>query len=371
MSQLRVTEKALPTHNRQHNRALILQHLFHDGQMSRADLSRASGLTRVTVSDLVGELQAEGLLLDLGPRSDARVGKPATVIALDDDARTIVSLAFSDDDHVTGALLNVRGVVLHRVRVAREGRTGDDAVRIALDVARDLVAASTAPVLGIGIGSPGVVDRDGVVREAPNLGWTDLHLAEVFDAELGVPTHVANDANAAALAIHTFHDGAGKNLMLVLLGDGVGGGLIIGGALVQGDEFTAGEIGHVVIDEDGDPCTCGKSGCLEAAISVSHLGPRLDAADPAKQQRLLRKAGRSLGAALTPIVAALGVNAIILAGPERFVQGTLLDEAFATIESRTLPAATRGLQMKPATNPEDLILQGAAALVLSLQLGIS
>ena len=194
---------------------------------------------------------------------------------------------------------------------------------------------------------------------------------QVFVDALQLPTHVCNDANAAALAVHTFHDGGGRNLMLVLFGDGVGSGLLIGGALIQGDQFTAGEIGHIVVDEDGEPCTCGRNGCLEAMISPSHLGPRLEEADDAKKQKLLGKAGRSLGGALTPIIAALGVNSVILAGPERFVEGALLDEARKTIARRTLPAVTREMRMKAVTNPDELILQGAAAMVLSTQLGIS
>ena len=97
MGQLRVTEKALPSHNRRHNRSLVLQRLFHDGEMSRADLARISGLTAVTISDLVGDLHSEGLLLDLGPRVDARVGKPALVIAFDHGARSIVGLDLSAD----------------------------------------------------------------------------------------------------------------------------------------------------------------------------------------------------------------------------------------------------------------------------------
>src|ERR1700761_1880228 len=88
---LRVTSKAIPEHNRLHNRSLILQTLFHDGPMSRADLARESGLTRVTVSDLVGELAAEGIVEDRGPRDGVRVGKPATLVAIREDAFHIIS----------------------------------------------------------------------------------------------------------------------------------------------------------------------------------------------------------------------------------------------------------------------------------------
>jgi predicted NBD/HSP70 family sugar kinase len=371
MGQLRVTEKALPSHNRRHNRSLVLQRLFHDGEMSRADLARISGLTAVTISDLVGELHSEGLLLDLGPRVDARVGKPALVIAFDHGARSIVGLDLSTEAECTGALVSLRGEVREHRRLARDGASGADAVELALGLAAELIASSTAPVLGIGIGSPGVVDHGGVVREAPNLGWRGLDLRRVFAERFGLPVHVANDANTAALAVHTFHRGGGANLLLVLLGDGVGAGLIIGGSLVEGDQFTGGEIGHVVIDEDGEQCSCGRRGCLESAVSVAHLGPRLAAASAPEQERLLRRAGRSLGIALAPIVAVLGIDAVVLAGPERFVEGALLEEARATIARRTLPAVTRELRMESRTDPGELVLQGAAALVLSHELGIS
>lgn len=371
MTQLRVTGKALPTHSRQHNRALILQHLFHDGHMSRADLARATGLTPVTVSDLVSELRSEGLLLDLGRRVDTRIGKPATLIALDEDSHHVISLDLSAEQEFTGAVTNLAGTVIHRRSVPLEGAVGEDAVAKALALTQELLEAATVRVLGIGIGTPGVVDPVGLVREAPNLRWADLDLGTLVAARFDLPVQIINDANAAALAIHTFHKGAGANLMLVTFGQGVGAGLIIGGSLVQGDQFTAGEIGHVVVDEDGELCTCGRRGCLERAISVSHLAPRLAAADLEQREDILRQAGRALGVALSPIISALGVSNVIVAGPVEIVTGPLLEEARSTIERRTLQAATRELRLSAATSDDELILRGAAAVVLSAQLGIS
>jgi predicted NBD/HSP70 family sugar kinase len=371
MAQLRVSGKALPTHNRQHNRSLILQHLFHDGMMSRADLARSTGLTPVTVSDLVNELRSEALLLDLGRRADTRIGKPATLIALDENSHHVVSLNLSGEDEMTGAITNMRGEILHRRAVPLDGATGDGAVAKAVGLTAELLAEAEVRILGIGVGTPGVVDREGVVREAPNLGWSDLDLVASFGEHFDVPVHVSNDANAAALAVHTFRDGGGSNLMLVMFGDGVGAGLIIGGSLVEGDQFTAGEIGHVVIDEEGEPCTCGRRGCLEVAISVSHLAPRLAAAVEGERDRILGEAGRALGGALSPIIAVLGVDTVILAGPEDFVAGALLAEARTTIERRTLESVTRDLRMSAAVDSDDLVLQGATALVLTAELGIS
>jgi predicted NBD/HSP70 family sugar kinase len=371
VTQLRVVGKSLPTHNRQHNRALILQYLFHDGMMSRADLARATGLTPVTVSDLVNELRSENLLLDLGRRADTRIGKPATLIALDENSHHVISLNLSGDDEFTGAVTNIRGDIIEHRRVALAGDTGQRAVDKAFALAEELIAASTVRVLGIGVGTPGVVDRRGVVRVAPNLEWVDLDLASLFVDRFAVPVHIANDANIAALAVHTFHEGAGANLMLVMFGHGVGAGLIIGGSLVQGDQFTAGEIGHVVVDDDGELCICGRRGCLEAAISVAHLAHRLSDSDAAQREQILGEAGEALGRILSPIIAALGVNKVILAGDVRFVAGPLLDRARSTVERRTLQASTKELHMTVAADGEDLVLQGSTALVLAAELGIS
>src|ERR1700742_90884 len=196
---LRVTSKAIPEHNRLHNRSLIQQTLFHDGTMSRADLSRVSGLTRVTVSDLVSELVAEGIVEDRGPRDGVRVGKPATLVAIREDAFHILSLDLSGDERFVGVVVNLRGEVLHRAEAHLEGKTGEDAVALVLDLCRRLHELATVRILGIGIGSPGIVNDFGVIEEAPNLGWYGLDLANRVAADQGLPVYVGNDANAAAL----------------------------------------------------------------------------------------------------------------------------------------------------------------------------
>ncbi|NNC11732.1 ROK family transcriptional regulator [Planctomonas sp. JC2975] len=370
MAQLRVTSKALPEHNRQHNRSLLLQTLFHDGPMSRADLARESGLTRVSVSDLVNELASEGLISELGTRTGAHVGKPAQLIGLNENAYHVVSLDLSADDRFVGAIVGLGGEIVHRAEVPLENAKGDDAVSKAVGLARDLVKRSTVRLLGIGVGTPGIVDQDGVVLSAPNLDWTGLDLAEVFRTEFGVPVHVGNDANAAALAIHTFHD-PGQSFMLVAIEHGVGAGLIIGGVLVEGEHSTAGEIGHLVVDESGERCVCGRDGCLEQAIAVPHLRARLRAAGDAQREKVLADAGHSLGLALAPIIAALGLDDVVLAGPRDLVEGTFLDAALDTVRSRTLSAVGDGARMTIADDSHDLVLLGTAVFVLAAELGVS
>ncbi len=368
---LRVTSKALPEHNRFHNRSLILQKLFHEGAMSRADLARESGLTRVTVSDLVAELSAEGIIEDLGVREDVRVGKPATLVGIRPDAFHIISLDLSSDEKFVGVVVNMRGEILHRAEAHVEGKVGEEAIALVIDVYRRLSELSTVRILGVGIGTPGIVDNSGVIQEAPNLGWYGLDLGERLSAEFGGPVHVGNDANAAALGVHTFHEASDRSLMVVTIEHGVGAGLIIGGALVVGDQFAAGEIGHLIVDEDGEACACGRRGCLELSLAAPQLRQRLASAVSTSRTAILTDAGRSLGVALAPVISALNLNDVVLCGPAELLDGPLLDAARDTIRSRTLSAVSNGLDMRMAKGGEDLRLLGAAVLVLSAELGVS
>lgn len=371
MAQLRVTSKALPEHNRQHNRSLLLQLLFHNGVMSRADLARESGLTRVTVSTVIADLTAEGLILEHGQRADARVGKPAQLIGLNADAFHVIALDLSADDLFVGAITTLRGDIVHRIDVPLGGTTGEEAVSTALAITRDLVRRSTVRVLGIGVATPGIIGHDGVVREAPNLGWTDLDLGSRFRAEFDLPLHIANDANAATLAIHTFDRIPGRSLMVIAIEHGVGAGIILGDVLVEGDQFSAGEIGHVVVDEDGERCACGRNGCLELAIAVPHLHRRLRDAGETHREEVLAGAGHALGIALAPVVATLNLNTIVLAGPAELIEGPFLDAARQTVRRRTLGAVSDALSMSVAPRSDELALRGATVLVLSAELRIS
>ncbi len=149
-----------------------------------------------------------------------------------------------------GAVLDLSGEVRTRRSTAVAGREGESAVEALLETcAATLVAAATMPVLGVGVGSPGVIDPSGSVLEAPNRGWFDLPLADRLSADLGVPVHVANDANTAALGEYTY-GGASDSLLVLTVGEGVGAGIVLDGALVQGHQHAAGELGHVTaVDE--------------------------------------------------------------------------------------------------------------------------
>ena len=373
---LRPTGKVLPEHARSHNRSLVLQTLYTSGAQSRADVARETGLTRVTISDLVAGLIAEGLVIELGQREDARPGKPATLIDVDRAAFHIVGVDLSEHQRFLGAVIDLDGGIVSRAEVALDGATGDAAVALVTDLVRRLLASTGTPVLGIGVGSPGVVDPIGVVRSAPNLGWTDVDLQGRLHAEFELPVHVANDANVAVLAEHgTSHQ---DDLLLVKVGHGVGAGLIIGGRPVIGGGFAAGEIGHVVVGTDGGPrCACGKYGCLEAWLAVPRLTAQLDALDAdapdaaSAREEILAEAGRRLGIVLAPVVGALNLSEVVLSGPAELLDGALHDATVDTLRTRTMAEHNRDLRLRMTEQAEDVVLRGAAVMVLSGQLGVS
>ncbi|WP_431802113.1 ROK family transcriptional regulator [Microbacterium sp. bgisy203] len=366
---LRHAAKVLPEHARAHNRSLVLQTLFHQGAMSRADLSRETGLTRVTISDLVAELIDDGYVAERGLREVTGPGKPAILVDLDREGHRIVGLDLSRADRFLGAVLTLDGeiVVRHEVDVPADPA---DIVAAVIALTRDLVADAHAPVLGVGVGTPGIVDDRGTVLTAPNLGWTDIDLEGILRAEVSLPILVANDANAAVLAEYTF-GGARDDVMLVRVGRGVGSGLLSGGQPMRGARYAAGEIGHVTVGTDGGPvCVCGKVGCLEAWLSGPSLRRAL-AEEGADRESVLRDAGDRLGIALAPIVGALDLSEIVLSGPEDLLSGILADAAVSTLRARTLAAFHDGVQMRMTEQGEDIVLRGAAVMVLSGQLGVS
>jgi len=360
--------KILPEHARAHNRALVLQSLFSAGAMSRADLARETGLTRVTISDLVGSLIDDGYIVEQGVREASGPGKPAILVDIARDGHRIVGLDLSGSEHFLGAVLTLDGEIVARHSVPVPAHQ-DEVLGAIAALARTVVADAHAPVLGLGVGTPGVVDDRGVVLAAPGFGWAGVDLAGHLEAELGLPVLVANDANAAVLAEHTF-GGAGDDVILVRVGRGVGAGLLTGGEPLAGARFAAGEIGHVTVGTDGGPaCACGKIGCLEAWLAVPALSDRLAAADD--HAAVLRDAGERLGIALAPIVGALDLSEIALSGPAEILGGALAEAAAGTVRTRTLATFHDGLQVRMSTQGDDIVLRGAAVMVLSGRLGVS
>ena len=358
-----------PRDGRKSNLALVTQSLYDEPQLTRADLARLTGLTKVTISDIISELIDEGLVQETGITTGLRPGKPAATLDVREDTFDIMALDLSGPETLRAGLYSVRGVKRTEVSANLEGRTGEDAIAATVNLARNCAAQATRPILGVGVGSPGTVDAFGTVIAAPNLDWHDVALQDILASQLNVPTTVQNDANTAVIGEKAFADGD-ATMLRVQISRGVGAGILLSGSLVLGTSGAAGEIGHVVIDRHGKRCSCGKRGCLETWISVPSLRRRL-ADSPGRHDEILAEAGRRLGMALAPIVAAIDLQDVVLGGPNDLLGGAFLSSCNDLIIERTHSEFRRDLKMKLSSLGNEAVLLGAVSLVLRTTLGVS
>lgn len=356
-----------------HNRSLILATLFHQGPMSRADLARGSGLTAPTISALVSDLEADGLVADtedVHGSGARRRGKPSMLVEIQDDAVSLVVVDLHAGDF-RGAVMNLRGRVVARRHVDIGDATGDQALAHLVELVESLIERAPARILGVGVSTPGIVDDEGVIRQAGSLGWYDLPLAHRLAERFGVPAYVGNDVNLLALAAMNLGKTQARNLMVIANEFGVGAGLIVGGRLVEGEQFSAGEMGHLTVDGEGELCAvCGRRGCLDLFVAAAELQGRLAAAPPERHTEILSDAGRALGTVLAPIASALNLNEFLIIGPVDLVDGAFLDSAQETARARTLSPISASLTVRSLAAGPDLALLGAACQILTAELGV-
>jgi len=178
---------------------------------------------------------------------------------------------------IKGGIVDGEGKILLRDKVPTESEKGSDGVvSNIVSLCRSLMEKldiSVSDLVGVGMGIPGTVDsKRGEVVYANNLGWQNFVITDKISEALGLPVKIANDASVAVLGESRFGCGKGyRHVVMITLGTGVGGGLLLNGNLFEGNHSAGGELGHMVIVKDGEPCTCGRRGCIEAYASVTAL----------------------------------------------------------------------------------------------------
>jgi N-acetylglucosamine repressor len=395
---VRTLEKATHQQTRTYNSRLVLRTVYDRSTVSRSDISRATGLTRTSVSDLVSELIDAGLVEEVG-RGPSTGGKAPILLRVAPRGREVIGVDL-DGEAFTGLRVDLRGEVLHAAARPLDGHDGKAAVDLVLDLLDELTEWSPAPLLGIGIGTPGVIDTTtGIVRWAANLDWADLPLGRLLTERYETRVNVGNDSQAAALAEYTFGSAPRPdNLIVVKVGQGIGAGIILGGRLYQGDGFGAGEIGHTTVVEAGEPCRCGSLGCLETVASVraivararhlaAHHRASILAADPATiderrvvdafragdelARMVVEDAARQLGRSLSGLVGALNVRQVRIVGSIAAFGDSWLDIVRREIRENALPLLARETEVEFGRSQEQVVALGAAALLMTRELGLS
>jgi predicted NBD/HSP70 family sugar kinase len=373
---------------REANRLRIADELRRRGTATRAELAAATGLSRTTVTTLVAEMQARGLVVDEGAaREDAaRPGRPAVRLRLQEAAGAALGVDFGHS-HVRVAVADLAGRVLAE-RCIPFAVAPDAAA--ALDAAAELAAStlraaglSPGQVVGAGMGLPGpLTPRTATVYPSSILGgWVGVQPARELAARLGVPVALDNDANLGALAEMFLGAGRGvEDLVYLKASSGIGAGIIAGGRLHHGATGLAGEIGHVQLRADGAVCRCGSRGCLETVASAAAvlellrpvLGPGLTLgaaleharAGHAGAHRVLADAGRAIGRAVAALCNALNPDAIVVGGDLSRAGDALLEGIRDAVDRDALPVAAGALTVRAGVLGERAEVLGALMLVV-------
>jgi predicted NBD/HSP70 family sugar kinase len=379
---------------RRNNLELVLRHLSAVGADSRAGIAARAGLTRATVSRLVAELIELGLVRERGHDRDGRAGRPGIVLELGDNVLAVGMEV--NVDYLSVLVIDLGGREVLRERQVFDAAVGPHACLAALAelyrrTRRRLAGRRGQPapvVAGVTVAVPGLVDvAAGVVAEAPNLHWRDVAVAEPLGRMLrsgragGLPIHVGNDANLAAIAEYRSGDWAGTPNLVYITGEvGIGGGVIVGGQPLLGTRGYGGEVGHMNVMRDGPLCGCGRHGCWEACIGLNALlqsarqRPRGDVPPERKIEPIVKRAragdaatlavlhelGRWIGVGAANLSNLFDPEVIILGGYFAHLGDWILPVAQEALEAGTLGRSGEKLRLVTSTLGFTAAAQGGA-----------
>jgi predicted NBD/HSP70 family sugar kinase len=370
------------------NRRIALNLIRRHQPLSRAELARQSGLQRSTVSAIIGQLIDEGWVTEGASPVSSRGRRPRFLHLNVERAGILAVDVRPGTTRLALAGLDARFVM------QTAWPTPATPAAFADEVARTTRAFRSAHgeivCEGMGVSVPGRIDAAGRLAFAPNLRWPCVDIKQMLEAAVGLPVSVENAANACALAELWFgrHGDEVKHLVAVTVSEGIGVGLLLNGQLVHGREMMAGEFGHVVLDENGPPCPCGKRGCWEqyasnsAAVrhyqglaglvgasgaptitNVLHLAETGDARAVATVERM----AHYLGIGLASLVTGLAPQVVVVVGEVTTAWNRVGPIVGRILRERSLPMiGTAIVPTDPATQPR---LRGAVTLVVQQHFG--
>ena len=371
---------------RRHNLGIVLRHIAERGPRSRAAIAQGTGLNKTTVSSLVGELLDAGLVRETELQLLGTVGRPALPVEL--DGRNVIGLGLEIGvDFLAVRAVDLRGDERHRehVEVDSRKRPVDAVLDDIAGLAGDVVARADAEgllIVGAVVALPGLVDSDGRLLIAPNLGWAGVPVAAELRSRLGAPAFPVrgeNEANLGALA--ELWEGAGRRLrdFLYISGElGIGAGIIFGRELFRGTHGFGGELGHTTVEPEGAVCACGNRGCLETRVALGQLlaaaGLEPDAGVGALARRaqdgdartlqVLEEAGHWLGVSVASAANLLNPSGVIVGGYLARLGEWLGPGLEAELAARVLSAEWDVPRVLTSALGAEAAVRGAAALAL-------
>lgn len=360
---------------KKNNKFLVFQMIMDQDALSRADIAAYSGLNKTTVSNLVNELLEANLIYESSPGESSGGRRPVPI-----HFNQVAGYSIGIDigvNYILGVLTDLKGKVL----LEQKQMIDDTSITLILQIIKEMTHSlmkempmSTYGIVGIGIGIPGIVDIEGKILLAPNLGWKNTYIKQAIEKEFKVPVIIENEANAGAYAEK--HFGAGQdyqNLIYVSAGIGIGVGIILDGNLYQGVNGYSGELGHMMIQMNGKPCSCGSKGCWEAYASenallkeATEIGTTLESIIISATEQneatlqIVDQIGRYLGIGISNIINTFNPEQIIIGNRLAMAKEWLEQPIKETIENHTL-----------SFHQEDLHLHFSKLSIYSVALGVS
>lgn len=364
------------------NRSAVLAQLGARGPASRADLARMLEVSPALMTQLSKELLSEGLIVEL-EYSPSQGGRPARMLGLVSSAGRAIGVKVVAD-HVAFVEVGIDGAVRRSASEPFDASANTFLGDLTALLRRFIAGGSNEPLLGIGVGVPGSVDRqsNGLV-DSSQLGWQQVPIGSTLRREFALPVLVENNVNALAVAERLY--GLGRqheNFLVVTIGTGVGAGIVVDGVVLRGFAGGAGEVGHIPVSNDGPVCSCGNTGCLESFIGeaalvrtarergviggqsgMSVLRAEADAENP-HATAIFSEAGHLLGRTLAGVVHTLDPEIVIILG-EGTVAWQHWSFGFEPALRSSLVPSRRGLAVAVETWQDESWAQGAAAIVLA------
>ncbi|KAB7790815.1 ROK family protein [Bifidobacterium leontopitheci] len=359
------TAKASPADVRRNNRSLVFGLLFPNGQLSRAELGRQTGLSRVAISGVANGMLEEGLICESGYDASASAkGKRGTLLSIDTTRLHIISVDLSQEHLVQGAVTDLLGTPQQRMEMALGPDNDINADMIVQLVDQLRTDIDSDAIIGIGIAVTGVVE-DGVIRESTVLGWHDLDLQSMLERRFGFPVTVSNDVVCSMLAERFFGKGD-KSMIFIKIDRGIGAATLIDDVTVIGQNHAGGEIGHISLDpEHGRPCPCGKRGCLETTVTSPVIRDRIrHAGTPEQQLDVIRASGEELASALAMPIGLMDINDVCVYGPPDIVNETFLEATQRRIDKVTSSQFHKHTTIRRCQVGSDIALRGSAIDVI-------
>jgi len=368
------------------NTSIVLETIIRDQPISRASISLLTGLNKGTVSSLVQELIERHLVFETGTGLSSGGRKPVLLKFQQNTGYAVgVDLGVN---FVHTVLTDLNGNVIREHTASHHNENEQNVTQLLIQTIRHVLSEkpeSHYGLIGIGVGIPGIVDSDGQILFAPNLGWKNRRLGDQLKSQFNVPVHVDNEANAGAIGEQQY--GANSHtpdMIFISAGIGIGSGIILGNEIYRGSSGFSGEIGHLTIDSDGRLCRCGNRGCWELYASENALiaktaklmGCEVDSItlediivlakdNDSKVLDALQQIGRYLGIGIAGMINIFNPKLIIIGNRLTKASPWLEDAINQEIETRALTFHRRSVRVEFSKLQTHSTALGAAYMAIS------